>query len=54
MRAVAFRRNYCPKRTTVFLTAKNLTDEVYIFDCTRGIQAGLLPRLVQVGVKYTF
>lgn len=42
-----------PERTTVFLTVKNLADETYIVDRTRGIQVGM-PRLVQVGVRYGF
>lgn len=42
-----------PKRTTLFLTAKNLADETYIVDRTRGIQVGM-PRLVQVGMRYAF
>jgi len=42
-----------PKRTTLFFTAKNLFDETYIVDRTRGIQVGM-PRLVQVGMKYAF
>ena len=36
-----------------FLTVKNLADKTYIVDRTRGIQVGM-PRLVQVGVKYSF
>ena len=38
---------------TTFITGKNLTDEVYIVDRTRGIQVGM-PRLVQAGVRYQF
>jgi Fe(3+) dicitrate transport protein len=38
---------------TAFLTFKNLADETYIVDRTRGIQVGS-PRLVQAGVKYAF
>ena len=37
----------------VFLTAKNLFDEAYIADRTRGILPGA-PRLVQAGVEYAF
>jgi len=40
-------------RFGVFVTAKNLFDEVYIADRTRGILPGA-PRLVQAGVEYTF
>lgn len=36
-----------------FVSVKNLADEVYIVDRTRGIQVGS-PRLVQAGFKYTF
>ncbi len=42
-----------PLQTTVFLTAKNLTDKTYIVDRTRGILSGV-PRLVQVGLQYDF
>ncbi len=42
-----------PKKTNLFLTAKNLTDKTYIVDRTRGIQVGM-PRLVQAGIKYSF
>lgn len=38
---------------TLFATAKNLFDKVYIVDRTRGILPGA-PRLVQAGVEYTF
>ncbi len=38
---------------TVFLTLKNVADETYIVDRTRGIQVGQ-PRLVQAGVRYAF
>lgn len=40
-------------KTTLFFTAKNVTDEDYIVDRTRGIQVGM-PRLVQLGLKYDF
>jgi Fe(3+) dicitrate transport protein len=36
-----------------FLTVKNLTDQTYIVDRTRGIQLGM-PRLVQAGVRVSF
>jgi Fe(3+) dicitrate transport protein len=36
-----------------FLTVKNLTDQTYIVDRTRGIQLGM-PRLVQAGVRVNF
>jgi Fe(3+) dicitrate transport protein len=36
-----------------FFSIKNLTDETYIVDRTRGIQVGG-PRLVQAGFKYAF
>lgn len=39
--------------TRVFLAVKNLTDEVYVVDRTRGIQVGM-PRLVEVGLRYQF
>lgn len=42
-----------PLNTTLFLTAKNLTDKTYIVDRARGILPGS-PRLVQAGFKYTF
>lgn len=47
--------NYTIPQTslTVFVTAKNLFDKVYITDRTRGIQVGS-PRLVQGGVEYRF
>lgn len=38
---------------TVFVTGKNLADKTYITDRTRGIQVGM-PRLLQVGARYTF
>ena len=41
------------KSVTGFLALKNITDEVYIVDLTRGIQVGM-PRLVQVGMRYGF
>ena len=47
--------NYTIPQTslTVFVTAKNLFDKVYITDRTRGIQVGS-PRLLQSGVEYKF
>jgi Fe(3+) dicitrate transport protein len=45
--------NYTVSRATVFLTVKNLFDEVFIVDRTRGILPGS-PRLVQAGVKLGF
>lgn len=47
--------NYTIPQTslTVFVTAKNLFDKVYITDRTRGIQVGA-PRLLQSGVEYKF
>lgn len=41
------------KSFTGFLVVKNLTDEVYIADLTRGIMVGI-PRLVQIGARYSF
>ena len=40
-------------RLTAFFAVKNLTDEVYIADRTRGILPGT-PRLFQAGFKYAF
>lgn len=40
-------------RTTFFITAKNLFDQLYIADRARGILPGT-PRLVQGGIKYRF
>jgi Fe(3+) dicitrate transport protein len=45
--------NYTIRRTTVFLTVKNLFDELFIVDRTRGILPGS-PRLVQAGVRLGF
>jgi Fe(3+) dicitrate transport protein len=45
--------NYTVRRTTLFLTAKNLFDELFIVDRTRGILPGS-PRLVQAGVRLGF
>jgi len=38
---------------SLFATVKNLADKTYITDRTRGIQVGM-PRLLQVGARYTF
>lgn len=45
--------NYTVGSATFFIAAKNLTDETYIVDRTRGIQVGM-PRTVQAGMKYSF
>ena len=45
--------NYTMARTTLFLTVKNLFDELFIVDRTRGILPGS-PRLVQAGVRFGF
>lgn len=45
--------NYTVGAATFFIAAKNLTDETYIVDRTRGIQVGM-PRTVQAGMKYSF
>jgi Fe(3+) dicitrate transport protein len=45
--------NYTIGKATLFVAAKNLTDETYIVDRTRGIQVGM-PRTFQAGVKYAF
>ncbi len=45
--------NYLIARATLFLTVKNLRDELFIVDRTRGILPGS-PRLVQMGVKFAF
>jgi Fe(3+) dicitrate transport protein len=45
--------NYTLNRTTLFLAVKNLFDELYIVDRTRGILPGS-PRLVQAGVRLGF
>jgi Fe(3+) dicitrate transport protein len=42
-----------PLKTTFFVTGKNLLDQLYIVDRTRGIYPGL-PMLVMVGAKWTF
>ena len=44
---------YAPWGTTAFFTVKNLTDELYIADRTRGILPGT-PRLFQAGVQVKF
>lgn len=40
-------------RTTAYLAVKNVTDDVYIVDRTRGILPGM-PRLIQAGLRYDF
>lgn len=45
--------NYTVARTTLFVTVKNLFDELFIVDRTRGILPGS-PRLVQAGVRVGF
>jgi Fe(3+) dicitrate transport protein len=45
--------NYMVARATLFLAVKNLQDELFIVDRTRGILPGS-PRLVQAGVKFAF
>ena len=45
--------NYTVSRTTLFVTVKNLLDELFIVDRTRGILPGS-PRLVQAGVRLGF
>ncbi len=45
--------NYTVGRGTLFLTVKNLLDDLFIVDRTRGILPGS-PRLVQAGVKIGF
>ena len=45
--------NYPIGKTTLFVAAKNLTDQTYIVDRTRGIQVGM-PRTFQAGLKYAF
>jgi Fe(3+) dicitrate transport protein len=42
-----------PINTTFFITGKNLLDQTFIVDRTRGIYAGL-PMLVQAGAKWSF
>ena len=49
--AISYR--YTPKKTTFFITSKNLFDKTYIVDRARGIVAGS-PRLVQAGIKVDF
>jgi Fe(3+) dicitrate transport protein len=45
--------NYTIARSTLFVTVKNLFDELFIVDRTRGILPGS-PRLVQMGVRFGF
>lgn len=42
-----------PINTVLFVTGKNLLDQLYIVDRTRGIYAGL-PFLIQAGARWTF
>lgn len=42
-----------PIHTDVFVSVKNLLDEIYVVDRTRGILPGA-PRLVQAGFKFNF
>lgn len=50
---LAINYHHNPTNVTFFFMIKNLTDDVYIVDRTRGILPGM-PRLVQGGVRYTF
>jgi Fe(3+) dicitrate transport protein len=50
---LAINYHYQPMKTTLFFMVKNLTDDVYIVDRTRGIMPGM-PRLIQGGIRYTF
>ncbi|HYE84717.1 MAG TPA: TonB-dependent receptor, partial [Vicinamibacterales bacterium] len=45
--------NYTVARTTLFLAMKNVSDELYIADRSRGVLPGI-PRLVQAGVRVAF
>ena len=45
--------NYTVRRTTLFVTVKNVFDELFIVDRTRGILPGS-PRLIQAGVRLGF
>jgi Fe(3+) dicitrate transport protein len=45
--------NYTVARSTLFVTVKNLLDDLYIVDRSRGILPGS-PRLVQAGVRVRF
>ena len=45
--------NYTVSRSTLFVTVKNVFDELFIVDRTRGILPGS-PRLVQAGVRVGF
>ncbi|MCS6971850.1 MAG: TonB-dependent receptor, partial [Leptospiraceae bacterium] len=49
----ALNYTFAPWNTTLFVTAKNLTDTLYIADRTRGILPGT-PRLIQAGVSVKF
>lgn len=50
---LAINYHHAPLKTTFFFMIKNLTDDVYIVDRTRGIIPGM-PRLFQGGIRYTF
>lgn len=50
---LAINYHYQPLNTTFFFIIKNLTNDVYIVDRTRGILPGM-PRLIQGGVRYSF
>ena len=50
---ITFNYSLDKKGTALFATAKNLADETYITDRTRGIQVGS-SRLLQAGFKYAF
>jgi len=41
------------RKTSVFVTVKNLTDRLVIVDRTRGLLPGM-PRVVQMGVVWGF
>lgn len=45
--------NYTIGKANLFVAAKNLTDQIYTVDRTRGILVGM-PRTVQMGIKYAF
>lgn len=45
--------NYTLERSTLFVTVKNVFDELYIVDRTRGILPGS-PRMLQAGVRVRF
>ena len=45
--------NYSVRRATVFFVVKNLLDDLFIVDRSRGILPGA-PRLMQAGIKFKF